>query len=133
MIILALDYGERYVGVAVTDVDGKIALRHSVIDRQKEELGVAVPKIIAQEQVQKVIVGVPLGLDGNETAQTHESFAFIDELRDRLGVAVDVDGVDERFTSKEAARMIREDGSKPEEIHAEAARLMLETYLKLSL
>ena len=130
MIILALDYGERYVGVGMTDPDAKMALRHSVIDRQKDNLMAAVKKIVADEGATRVIVGVPLGLDGNETPQTHESLAFIEELRGQLESNVEVDGVDERFTSKEAARMIREDGSKPENIHAEAARLMLETYLK---
>lgn len=128
--VLAIDYGERYVGVAVTDDDGRLALRLRTLDRRQLEVLAGVRDIVAAEKVKVVVVGVPLGMDGEETGQTHASLAFIERLQEVLGPAVAVEGVDERLTSKEAARRVRAEGGRPDDEHAEAARLMLETYLK---
>jgi len=131
MIIMCLDYGDRYIGIALTDPDGRIALRHGMIDQKDEEALEKVPEIVAAEGVEKILVGVPLGLGGDETPQTHKTLAFMDGLRGV--VKVDVDGVDEVFTSKEARRLLRAEGGRLDEEHSEAARLMLEHYLKQGL
>lgn len=127
--ILCLDYGQRYVGVAITDADGKIALRHSVIDRKQTEIVSAIRELVAQEKARLVLVGVPVSLDGTESAQTKISRDFIIELQAALGEQVKVEPVDERFTSKEAERRIRAEGGQPTDAHAEAARLMLADYM----
>lgn len=127
--ILCLDYGARYVGVAVTDADGKIALRHSVIDRKQQDAVAAVRELVVQQRAYLVLVGVPVSLDGTESAQTKISRDFIIELQNTFGETVKVKSVDERFTSKEAERRIKAEGGKSTDAHAEAARLMLESYL----
>lgn len=129
MVVLALDYGERYVGVAITDPDGRLALRHSTIDQKTTDVFIVVKKLVVDEQVTKVLVGVPLSLSGNETQQTHVSLQFIERLRQALGSSVVVEGVDETLTSVEAERIVRDEGGKKGDAHAEAARLMLEDYL----
>lgn len=83
------------------------------------------------EKAKKVLVGVPVSLSGKETEQTHKSLAFIEQLQAALGKEVSVESVDETLSTKEAQKMIAHDGSKPEDEHAEAARLILADYLKL--
>src|SRR3989344_4387089 len=129
MAILCLDYGERYVGVAITDADEEIALRHSVVDQKKQNLLQALQEIVALEEVTKILVGVPVSLSGRETEQTRVSLAFMEKLRETLGSAATVESVDETLTSVEAARLVKFEGGRKEEEHAEAARLMLEQYL----
>ena len=129
-IILALDYGDRYIGAAITDTDGRLSLRHSVIDQQQKDVLPELVRLITAEQVGQVLVGVPVSLSGEATAQTEASNTFMSELAKALPGDIKVTGVDETFTSKEAERIIRQEGGKPEDAHAEAARLMLESYLK---
>lgn len=129
-MILCLDYGDRYIGMAATDQDGRIPYRYGTIDQKNQSVMPEISAIIAREQIKKILVGVPMGLEGNETEQTHKSLAFIDSLRAALGEEMDIESVDETLTSVEAQRMIRYEGGKPEDEHAEAARLMLQDYLR---
>lgn len=128
-ILLCLDFGERNVGVAITDVDGGIALRYSVIDRKEDDVLDEVEAIVEEEDVAKIVVGVPRSLSGEESEQTHASLSFIEDLRERLPT-LPIEEADETFTTVEAERIIQDEGGKPEEAHAEAARLMLETFLQ---
>ncbi len=130
MAILCLDYGDRYIGVAVADITDKIALRHSTIDQSRSDALTEIKNITASVGVKKVLVGVPLSLEGGETEQTHKSLAFLEQLQKELGPAVEVESVDETLTSVEAERRIRAEGSALEDAHAEAARLMLADYLR---
>lgn len=129
-MIFALDYGARYVGVAITDNEGKIPLRHSVIDRKQHDTLSTIRDLVVKEKAGLVLVGVPVSLDGTESAQTKVSRDFIVLLQALLGDQAKVEPVDERFTSKEAERRVRAEGGKPTDAHSEAARLMLESYLK---
>lgn len=130
MMVLALDYGERYVGVAITNPEGRLALRQSVVDQQKANAITYIQQLVKQEHVDKVLVGVPVSLTGEETEQTFVSLRFIEQLQAALGEGVEVVSVDETLTSVEAeGRLVRE-GIKKEEAHAEAARIMLEEYLR---
>lgn len=128
-MILCIDYGERYVGVAITDVEGKIALRRATIDQKDEDVCQEVGFLVEQEEVEKVLVGVPVSLSGGETAQTRDSLAFLEKLQSVLGDKIAVEGVDEVFSSKEARRRLRAEGGNEGEEHMEAARLMLADYI----
>jgi len=129
-MIICLDYGERWIGVAVTDDEDKIALRHSTID-QKNELGLErVVNLIKETGAQKVLIGVPLSLSGEESDQTHLTLAFMEKLRGKISDKLEVEGVDEMFSSKEAKRLLVIEGKRDEEEHQEAARLILESYLR---
>lgn len=128
-MILCLDYGERYVGVAVTDAEGKVALRRATIDQKDKDVWQEVGFLVEQEEVKKVLVGVPVSLSGEETAQTRSSLVFLKKLQSVLGDKVAVEGVDEVFSSKEARRRLEAEGGDEGEEHVEAARLMLEDYI----
>jgi putative Holliday junction resolvase len=128
-MIVCLDYGERYVGVAVTDRDDKISLRHSVIDQKERNVFDVIEALVKADEISKVLVGVPMGMSGEKTQQTRVSLDFIKELESRLSDEIQVKGIDERLTSVEAGQRIRAEGGNMEDEHMEAARLMLDSYL----
>ncbi|MBI4022343.1 MAG: Holliday junction resolvase RuvX [Candidatus Andersenbacteria bacterium] len=130
MKVLAMDYGERYVGLAVTDDEGRMPMRHSTIDQRREKAVPHVVAIVEEEKVSAVVVGVPFRMQGGDSEQTRACRRFIERLRLALPAGVSVAEIDERLTSKEAVRLIRAEGGKPEEEHAEAARLMLADWLQ---
>lgn len=130
-MILALDYGTRYIGLAITDPAGRLALRHSVIDQKKEEAITALKKILEKERVGTILVGVPISLSGKESQQTHITRDFIAKLKNELS-NIEIKEVDETLTSWSADEQIRSEGGKKEDAHMEAARIILETYLTIS-
>lgn len=127
-MMLGIDYGSRYVGLAITDPEEKLALRHGVVDRKQNDVLDEIGMIIEDENIATVVIGVPRSLSGKESDQTHTTLAFVEDVRERFP-EVNIETVDETFTSKEAERIIRAEGGKLEEAHSEAARLMLESYI----
>ncbi|MEX2055079.1 MAG: Holliday junction resolvase RuvX [Candidatus Andersenbacteria bacterium] len=127
-MILCLDYGSRYLGVAITDPDERLALRHSVIDQKQVAALPVLQTIIDKERVTTIVVGVPISLSGNESQQTKVSRNFIDMLKAAFPTLTFAEA-DETLTSYEAEQRIKAEGGKPGDAHAEAARLILETYL----
>ncbi len=129
-MILALDYGSRYIGVAATDHEGKTPYRHSTIDGQQTNAFQKIKKIVEQEKMQKILVGLPVSLDGTYTQQTARTQTFISKLRQELGYAYVIETVDETLTSVEAEKHIRFEGGDSAAAHSEAARILLEDYLR---
>ena len=124
MKVLALDYGAARTGVAVTDATGTIARPLGVVSRAATEDGLAeLRRLVAQHEVERVVVGLPLTLRGEHGAQAVETDAFVEALR--AVVDVPVETYDERFTTTLAAR---EGGAAEED--ARAAAHLLESYLE---
>ena len=130
MVLLCLDYGNRYVGVALSDPDGEFTYRFKTIDQKRDDVIEEVETAIEEESVKKIVVGMPKGLRDNETEQTQKTRAFVARLKEELGDRVEIIEQTEMFSSAEARRIIQEEGGRPEEEHAEAARLVLESYIK---
>jgi putative Holliday junction resolvase len=128
-MILCLDYGSRYLGVAITDPDERLALRHSVIDQKKKAALPVLQTIIEKERVTTIVVGVPISLSGNESQQTKVSRKFIEKLR-TVFPSLTITEADETLTSYEAEQRIKAEGGKPGDSHAEAARIILEDHLQ---
>ena len=98
MKILALDYGSARTGVAVSDPTGTVARPLAIIERAASDDGFAkLLAVIAAEEPELVVVGLPLTLRGERGEQAHETALFVDRLRAAVGVPVDE--FDERFTS----------------------------------
>lgn len=103
---LALDYGSRRVGVALSDELGLFAHpRPAFVGLSGERLEASIAELVAAEGVREVIVGVPVSLSGGESSQTAEVRSFVQRLRSRLPVPVTE--ADERFTSTQAAEALR--------------------------
>ncbi len=125
MRILALDYGSARCGCAVSDPTGTLAFPIEPVLRPATRKGFArVLGVIRERGVKRVVVGLPLGLRGNDTAQTVEVREWAARLEEALGGRIPVDLYDERFTTAIAARTGGE-GSED----SRAAAVLLEDYL----
>jgi len=106
MRVLALDYGSARCGCALSDPTGTIVTPVEVVARPATKRGFArLRELVRERGVERVIVGLPLSLDGSDTEQTRETRAFASELSRRLGEGVPVEMHDERFTTRLAQRM----------------------------
>ena len=117
MNILAIDHGKKRIGLAWAQEALGIVLPYGVVETMDE-----VVDLIKEEKISKVIVGLPLGLDGKENANTKVVREFAGKLEGKIGVMVEF--VDERLTSKQADNMGGE-VSRDEK----AAMIILESYL----
>lgn len=124
MKVLALDYGAARTGVAVSDATGTIARPLGVVVRAASHDGLAeLRSFVLENEVERVVVGMPITLRGEHGAQALETEAFVEALR--AAVDVPVETYDERFTTTLAER----DGGAADE-DARAAAHLLESYLR---
>jgi putative Holliday junction resolvase len=125
--VLALDYGSARTGVAVSDPTGTLARPVGVVERAGTDTGMTrLLELVAAEEPERIVVGLPLTLRGEHGAQARETEAFVTALRGR--VSVPVESFDERFTTALAARS----GSSSAPEDARAAAHLLESYLQWS-
>jgi putative holliday junction resolvase len=124
MRVLALDYGSARCGCALSDPTGTLATPIAPVLRPATRKGfAALAALVREREVGRVVVGLPLGLSGEDTDQTREARAFADRLRDALGVPVDL--YDERFTTAIAQRA----GGTAASEDSRAAAVLLEDWL----
>jgi putative Holliday junction resolvase len=103
MRVLALDYGSARCGCAVSDPTGVVASPLDPVPAPASRRGIArLRSLVASLDVDKVVVGLPLSLRGDDTAQTVEAREFASRLQEALTVAVEL--YDERFTTRLAER-----------------------------
>lgn len=129
--VLALDVGERRIGLATASAIARLPAPHGVIDRAgTSDVTAEIERIAAELGAGVVVVGLPRGLDGQETAQTAKARSFAAELGEKLGVPVVLQ--DEAVTSVEAEARLKARGRPYDkgDIDAEAAAMILEDYLK---
>ncbi len=130
--ILALDVGSRRIGVAVSDPLGITAQGLDTIQRQnKRKDWAALSTVLAKYDVAEIVVGLPLRLSGAEGTQSEKMRQFADELRAKSGLPVHL--WDERWTSTEANRLLRETNLSIEKrgkaVDRMAAMLILQSWL----
>ena len=124
--VLALDYGSARTGVAVSDPSGVIARPLTVVEQVGTKLGAErLLALIAEEQPEQIVVGLPLTLRGEHGKQARETEAFARRLRENVAVPVEL--FDERLTTVLAART---PSDTPED--ARAAAHLLEGFLTWS-
>ena len=131
---LGLDFGDKRVGIAVSDLDKIIAfprgfLSYEVLSEFLQQL----KTLCKQEGVTKIIIGLPIGMDGSIGEQVTKTYGFGQKLHDALP-QIPVEYFDERLTTKAAEERLREQGIKAKhqkgQKDALSAQLILETYLK---
>ena len=127
MRVLALDFGEARTGVAVSDPTGTLARPLGVVERAGSGAGLArLAELVAGEEADRVVVGLPLTLRGEHGAQAQATERFVEALR--AVIAVPVETFDERFTTALAQQEPASD--VPED--ARAAAHLLSSYLTWS-
>lgn len=130
--ILAIDYGLKRCGIAVTDPLQIIATGLTTVETPK--LMKFVKEYTAAETVEKVIIGMPVNLDDSDTDATPLVRKFIEAFKKHLP-AIPIEEVDERFSSKLASQSIsqmglkKKDRQKKELVDEVAATLLLQDYL----
>ena len=130
--ILGVDYGERRIGLALSDPFGIIAKPLTVIDRKKTpDYLSAILETAKEKDVNKIVVGVPFTLKGEHSKQTDIVKNFIDELF-TLG-KIQIIPIDERLSSVAAERSLKLQGVKTGHekgrVDETAAAIILQEYL----
>ena len=132
MRVLALDVGDKRVGVAISDLTQFLARSLKVIQRgPHQEDFAAVARLVEEYEVERVVVGYPRSLDGTVGRQAEKVERYAVGLAKALTVPVLL--WDERFSTVSAERLMREAGlrgkKKRERIDAVAAAVILQDYL----
>jgi putative Holliday junction resolvase len=133
--VLGVDYGERRIGLALSDPTGTLATPLAALTYRKGKRPplVRVEQIARDASVERIVIGLPLALSGEETERCETVREIGRKLSERLGVPVDY--VDERLTSVRAQRLVRSSGlprserERKERIDAAAAALILQAWL----
>ena len=121
--VLALDYGSARCGCAISDPSGTLATPIDPVLAPATDDGIeSIARLVESHSAEQVVVGLPIGLGGDEGAQAAETQAFVERLRTRLDVPVRT--YDERFTTRLAQRT---PGSSSED--SRAAAHLLTSYL----
>jgi putative Holliday junction resolvase len=124
MRVLALDYGAARCGCAVSDPTGTLATPIAAVERPATKKGfAALTALVREREVGRVVVGLPLGLSGDDTPQTREARAFAARLDAAVDVPVSL--YDERFTTTIAQKA----GGTIASEDSRAAAVLLEDWL----
>jgi putative Holliday junction resolvase len=131
MTIAALDFGKRRIGVAVSDHLGEGAYPLGIVERRSlaadlEEIG----RLLAERQVTRIVVGLPINMDGTEGPAAQAARDFARQVAEHLSLPVEL--YDERLTSREAEERVgpRSRGKRRKHpLDAVAAAVILEGWL----
>lgn len=121
MRILGIDYGEKRIGLAVSDELGMLARELKIVS--PKEFFKELAKLITEFEVETVVLGWPLNMSGEQTDKTREVGAFKLEVERIAGVPVIL--IDERWSSKMASNL--PGGHK--NLDSLAAQIILQNYL----
>jgi len=127
MRVLALDYGAARCGCALSDPTGTLATPIEPVLRPATRRGLdRVAELVGAREVERVVVGLPLSLSGEDSAQTTETRAWAARLAGALPVPVEL--YDERFTTRLAGRS----GGSASSEDSRAAAVLLDGWLARS-
>lgn len=123
MKILAIDYGEAKIGLALGDTESRLALPLSILKNNGwNEIVNQLKDIIGQENISKIIVGLPINRAAHSSKQINRVQEFISFLEDKL--KLDIETRDESFSSQAAQKL--KPGKRDDDV---AAMIFLQDYL----
>ncbi len=132
MVILGVDYGERRIGMAASDELEVAAHPRPTIERDGEEVE-RIAEIARRRGAERIVVGLPLRMDGSEGTQARKARGFAKRLRRALP-EVEVVLMDERLTTAQAHRALSEMGAgmraRRDRVDRMAAQIILQRYLE---
>lgn len=118
-VFLGIDFGEKFVGLALAEPPLYIAFPYKVLEYKKEkQLILQLLEIIEKKNIKHIVVGWPISFDEKLTRQTEKTEKFIKELKKYLDIPISI--FDERLTSKGIAK----------ENHDSSAALILERWIE---
>jgi len=135
--VLGLDVGDRRIGVAVSDPDRRFALPLNSIDRARGGELDAIAAVVREDDVDELVVGLPLSLSGESGPQAVNATEFARSLEQRFSLPVHL--YDERLSTREAERRVtderrsggRRERSRPQQADTDAiaASIILQAFL----
>ena len=130
--ILALDLGKKRIGLALSDELGITAQGLPTLERRNKRADFAeLTRIVRENNVARIVLGLPLRMSGEEGSQADWVRAFAEELKAFVDVPIDLR--DERWTSKQAERVLAGSGVRNEDrkpaIDRISAMILLQDYL----
>ena len=133
MRVLGLDLGSKRIGVALSDPEGVIASPLTTLERHGGGRDLeAVSGLVREHDVGEIVVGLPLHMDGRRGPEAEAARRFARGLREAIGIPVDLQ--DERWTTVEAERALRESGRRGKKqravVDSVAASILLRTWLE---
>lgn len=131
--LAGIDYGTVRIGIAVSDPERTIASPWETYRRRNDRLDADFfRRLVAEERIVRFVVGLPLHLDGRISEKAHEARRFGEWLHDITDLPIDY--YDERYTSVEAERLLRQGGlseKKRRNLRDQlAAQLLLAAYME---
>jgi len=131
MRILAVDYGRKRIGLAISDPLGIMAHGMETLHRRSLRKDLShLASVIRDREVNLVVVGNPIHLDGSASEMSEEAAAFGQRLSEHTGVPFQM--WDERMTSQEAGHLLRETGRSVQRdggVDRLAAQIILDSFL----
>lgn len=129
---LGIDYGTKRIGLALSDIEGRLAVPLRTLERKDDRSALReIARIARDEEVESFVVGEPLGLDGSRGEAAVRARRFAERLAEITGLPVEM--VNESLTSVEAAERLRAAGvdprRNPERLDAVAAQILLQEAL----
>lgn len=129
---LGIDYGEKRVGLAISDPTLTIAQPLQTLQYASvKKLILNIQNVIKEKEIEKIVLGLPLNLKGKDSLKTMEVRKFAEDLKNQLKIPIIL--VDERFTTMEAQRILRQLGKQGRKsrdiIDQVAAQNILQTFL----
>ncbi len=130
--VLSIDYGKARAGIAISDELGLLAHPRPALDaHNRNALIGALVQIIQSEGIQKIIVGLPVEMDGGHGAAARRAVAFAQALADKTGM--DIELFDERLSTTEAHKKLLSGGTdnrkQKSKIDGAAAAVLLQSFL----
>ncbi|MBI1858377.1 MAG: Holliday junction resolvase RuvX [Candidatus Melainabacteria bacterium] len=130
--VLAIDYGLKHVGIAISDAEKKFAFPLSMIENKSDKYLIEeIKKIVEEKEAEAIVVGLPLNMDKTKSKMTESVENFVTKLKTTISVSIVT--IDERLTSFAAEENLRECNISSKKmkkyVDIEAARLILEKYL----
>lgn len=101
MRILGIDYGEKRIGLAISDELGMLARELKIVS--PKQLATELPKLVVEFEVGAIVLGWPLNMSGQQTDKTREVSAFKEMLEQKTALPVIL--IDERWSSKMASNL----------------------------
>jgi putative Holliday junction resolvase len=130
--VLAVDYGQKHIGLAMSDELRLTARPLATLLRTNRRNDLRrLRELVRAEGVARILVGHPLNMDGTAGPKAQEAARFAERLKKELGLPVEL--VDERLSSWEAARTLRATksrGKNPAKADDVAAAILLREYLE---
>ena len=128
--VAAIDFGEKRIGIALSDKGRKMALPVGIVEGGKKGIQ-NIKNSLPLQEVDLILVGLPLEMSGKKGAMAEKVEAFGKRLEEALGIPVLF--IDERLSSKGADAQLRELSlnrkERSERVDMVSASLLLETYL----